>query len=257
MGLSLIRSVVAEYISPEEVKIATVYHDKLNPDLWEDDVLKGHVHDKLKDISAAFFEYLKLPNMLINDVVITGSMANYNWTKHSDIDLHLIVDLNQAQQNYGVLVRDFCDLKRRMWNQTHKITVYGHDVELYVQDVNEPHVASGTYSIERHRWIKEPIFQQPDVDDRRVRVKAAHLMNEIDEHTNAGCDDPNTLTTLRDKIIRMRRAGLEKAGEFSVENVVFKTLRRNGYLHKLISCRRKSVDAELSVEEEEWLKDEV
>ena len=44
------------------------------------------------------------------------------------------------------------------------------------------------------------------------------------------------------KIKEGRKAGLEKEGEFSIENLVFKLLRRNGYIQKIMDIRRKAYD---------------
>jgi len=52
---------------------------------------------------------------------------------------------------------------------------------------------------------------------------------------------------VRSRIKEMRQAGLESAGEFSVENLVFKYLRNNGHLDRLSRLRRIAYDDELSV----------
>ena len=57
---------------------------------------------------------------------------------------------------------------------------------------------------------------------------------------------------LHEKIVKMRKAGLEKGGEFSTANVVFKELRRQGYIDKLADCKTKTFDRKLSVEDEEF-----
>jgi len=49
------------------------------------------------------------------------------------------------------------------------------------------------------------------------------------------------------KIRNYRRAGLEKDGPYSIENLVFKVLRRNGYIKKLIDLRTNSYDKRMSV----------
>ena len=43
---------------------------------------------------------------------LTGSLANYNWSSFSDVDLHIIVDFSQIDENYE-LVKGFFDNARR------------------------------------------------------------------------------------------------------------------------------------------------
>ena len=56
------------------------------------------------------------------------------------------------------------------------------------------------------------------------------------------------LDTFKDKLKKFRSSGLEKDGEFSYENLVFKFLRRNGYIQKLFDFKNKLIDKNLSVE---------
>ena len=55
--------------------------------------------------------------------------------------------------------------------------------------------------------------------------------------------------SLMEKIRKLRRAGLESEGEYSVENLAFKTLRNTGYLTKLSDLKREAYDAMMSIEE--------
>ena len=45
---------------------------------------------------------------------------------------------------------------------------------------------------------------------------------------------------MKDKILKMRREGLAKDGEFSVENLSFKKLRNEGYIEKVIELISKA-----------------
>ena len=51
------------------------------------------------------------------------------------------------------------------------------------------------------------------------------------------------------KLKKYRQCGLESGGEFSIENLVFKYLRRNGYVGKLLDYRNKFMDKKLSMQE--------
>ena len=70
------------------------------------------------------------------------------------------------------------------------------------------------------------------VDEDRITKKTDELMSRIDDIT--GIENKITgLRNLKDKIMVMRRVGLEREGEFSEENLVFKNLRNSGYIGKL------------------------
>ncbi len=73
---------------------------------------------------------------LMEDLRFTGSLANYNWSKYSDIDLHIVVDFSKIDENTE-LVKDFLMRPGWRWNELHDITIYGHEVEIYVENVGE------------------------------------------------------------------------------------------------------------------------
>ena len=52
---------------------------------------------------------------------------------------------------------------------------------------------------------------------------------------------------LREKIKKMRSAGLSEKGEFSTENIVFKVLRRTEYMGRLLDLQTKAYDLSLSI----------
>lgn len=235
---------------PEDVELKHQYHDELNPELWDDKTLKPEVREKLMKAANAFVEFLKVPNLEVEDVRLTGSNANYNWTEASDIDLHIIVDFEAVQGIEGELVKEFFDAKKGVFNSIHKILMSGHEVEFYVQDSNEPHKASGVYSVQNDEWVTEPEHKEPEIDDAAIRAKSVEFMNQID--AVADCTKAAAVEDIMERLKKLRNAGLADAGEFSTENLVFKQLRHNGYLEKLSNCKTKSFDRELSIEDEEW-----
>ena len=60
--------------------------------------------------------------------------------------------------------------------------------------------------------------------------------NLDDKSMESGVDSINKI---KDKLKKYRTAGLEKGGEMSDENLVFKVLRRNGYMQKLFDFRHE------------------
>lgn len=237
--------------SPRDIKLRYQYHDDLNPAVWSGFTIHPKVREKLIEAGEAFFESLNLPDLEIEDVIFTGSNANYNWTQDSDIDLHIVVDFKKAKEQYGEIVEELFKAKKSVFNDLHDIRVGPHQIEFYVQDSAEKHVSTGVFSIQDNKWIEKPVYKEPSVDDSAVKAKTAELMNSIDQITK-NCNKASAVEKLMEKIKKMRQAGLDEAGEFSVENLAFKQLRYNGYLEKLATCKTKAFDRALSVEEEEW-----
>jgi predicted nucleotidyltransferase len=218
----------------------------LNPKLWDGIKLKTSVQDKLSEIADEFIEFIDVPNMEIEDIVITGSNANYNWTQSSDIDLHIIVDLKQFAKVCSDFTDDFFADKKALWNERHKAKIYGHVVEVYVQDSHEKHIASGVYSILNNKWVVKPQEKKVNIDDTNIKAKVKQIIDEINDviETKGSYDAADELW---EKIRKFRRAGLSRGGEYSTENLVFKKLRQAGYLDKLSQYKRDAKTEELTL----------
>ena len=223
-------------------------HQELNPDLWQGDALKSNVKDQLLLIAKDFYDTLKIKEAP-EDITITGSSANYNYTPTSDIDLHLLVNFTNVTCDEEI-TRDYLLAKKSLWNDKHDITIFGREVEVYVQDTNEPHVSTGVYSILHDSWIEHP--EQIDaksinLDEVLYKKKLAEYVDLI-EHNLKKNTNHNYLKKLRGKISQMRKDGLAEGGQFSVENLVFKKLRSMGYLDKLAQLETDAYDASMSLE---------
>lgn len=227
--------------------------DELNPKIWdEDQKMESDVKKTLLKIADDYFESLELPKVDIEDVTMTGSLANYNWSKYSDVDLHIVVDYDDIPVDEE-LVQDFLKSKSSNWNKEHDVTIYGYDVELYVQDINEPHHSTGVYSILRDEWVTKPKKQKISFNDKSVKEKSNRLMDRVEEIYDEMDKVDNEVTIKRvdkltEKIKKMRQSGLESGGEFSVENIVFKVLRRNGMLDRLYDIKTVAYDNSVTLE---------
>ena len=243
-----------ELADPQFVDTSSLVSKKtLPPELWERNKLKLDVLEAALRITYDFFNNLNLNNNIqIKDIILTGSLASYNWSELSDFDLHIILDFNKLKNRN--LFEDYFKEKTRNWNRVHNIFLKGYEVELYIQDSNEPHIASGVYSLMENRWLKQSVSYRLDIDYTLVKEKAARLMEEIDDAYDLYAEKDyivakETAETLMAKIKRYRKAGLETGGIYSVENLVFKVLRRNDYLKKLTSIKMLSYDASMSLNE--------
>ena len=238
---------IDEEVEPESFQV----HDALEPSIWDDEKLKSKIRDRLMKIASDFIDGLPV-EVKIQDVTLTGSLANYNWSNYSDVDLHIIIDFLEIDAN-RVLVKSFFDNARMSWNNKHDITIKGYDVEIYVEDVRETHKSSGVYSVMRDEWNKEPKRYQSEINFTAARKKADDLefqANIAANLVNAGRYKLalKNIDRLKKKIRNMRRAGLEsKQQEFSVENIAFKILRRNDILGMLNDLKIKAYDSLLNL----------
>jgi predicted nucleotidyltransferase len=225
--------------------------DNLSTQIFEENgkvyIMRPEIRKKLIEISDEFVETFGV-EFFIHDIVLTGSLANYNWSDFSDVDLHIIIDFKESKYNPD-LVKEFFDAKKNVWNEKHEIIIKGYDVEMYVQDVNEPHVSSGVYSILHNKWEVEPKREKPNIDDNKILSKSEFYAKMIDTLVQNGKKKDILLLVekLRTKIKDFRQCGLESGGEYSYENLVFKLLRRNGYIEKLLKLKTDITDKKLSI----------
>ena len=226
------------------VKGNVAYNRQLSPVAWSGDELRLPVKVALLRAAKFFTDYLDIPDFRVIDVVLTGSMANYNYTKFSDFDLHVVT--SYAELECDDLAEAFYRAKKSIWNDRHDITIGGHDVELYVEDVEQPPVSAGVYSLLQDRWLKRPEYNPPNIDDRAINLKVADLAKQIDVAVDRA-DDPADISRITDKLRRMRRSGLDTTGEFGVENLTYKILRNLGYLDKLETEFNKQQDQAISI----------
>jgi predicted nucleotidyltransferase len=224
---------------------ATVdYHNQLCPKAWDGTDIKPDVRMRLLEIAEIFIEYLEIENFNVLDVVLTGSMANYNWTKFSDFDVHVIARYSELQCDD--LVDAFYRAKKHIWNNEHNIIIHGHEVEMYVEDVEDPPVSQGVYSLINSRWLKQPTHNVPEIDRGAVAAKVQDLAKQIDVAIESA-DEASDVKRIAEKLRKMRRSGLAEHGEFGVENLAFKTLRNMGYISRLHDAYISKQDQALSI----------
>ena len=248
----------AEIIEPDDVDLSSFNIKKhLNPKFWDNGHLDTRIRIKLLDIADDFFDSLGVDWVEPEDVIITGSLANYNWNKkYSDIDLHVLVDYEDVDERVD-FVRDFFTLKKNEWNQKHKnLRIFGFPVEVYVQDSNEPHASSGVYSVDKDEWLTEPDIDKlrsGKVNKRHIREMVSTYMNKIDcliDIYKKHKDDEYEMkkvakdaTEMFDEIKKLRKDDLGKYGrEMCDGNIIFKALRRSDYIGKLIKLKDLTYD---------------
>lgn len=230
--------------------------DELCPEIWMDSgkKMKPEIRERLLEISTEFIEFLKV-DIFIEDIIMTGSLSNYNWSEFSDVDLHIVTNMD----NYGdnkELYEDLFRLKKNYFNLMHNIKVKGFDVELYVQNASEAHFSSGVYSVLNDEWLEKPQKEEVIIDNKKLKEKTEKWTSIIDELIDNVEDEDiegakEMISKQKEKLRNYRTAGLKEGGEYSYENLVYKVLRRNGYLEKLQNLENKIIDKRLSLKENE------
>ena len=227
--------------------------DELNPNIWffdgESYKMKPKIRISLLDIVDDYIEFTGI-KIDVEDVILTGSLSNFNWSEFSDVDLHILMDFEDKEDS---LLKKYLDSRRIIWNSLRNITIKDFEVEIYVQDTEEPHFASDVYSVMYDEWIVEPKQEEVILDSRKILSKAKQWMEMIDNietmvDTKEIDDSMSDIQRFKDKLKKYRGEGLKDKGEYSYENLAFKFLRRNGYLKKLNDVRNELIDKSLTVE---------
>ena len=226
------------------------YKKELNPNFWTNSQFNSEIRKKILNIVMDFIKEVKLETP-IKDITLTGSLANFNYNKFSDLDIHILLDFKKVDPNEQ-LVRDALDGKRFVWNLRHNIFLNGHEVELYFQDINDPHFATAIFSILRNKWLKEPVYKPPfNVDVEAVKEKTRGIIDLVERmfsllETTKDRKEIDLINkkakAIKDKIIKIRKEALAREGEFAFENLVFKSLRNNGVVEKIINIINLSYD---------------
>ena len=247
-GTDRLRFEVLE-VDPEGFQI----NDELEPNIWKGEQLRPFIGKKLMEIANDFIDGLPF-NVTIQDVRFTGSLANYNWSKYSDIDLHIVVDFLELDDNKE-LVKEMFDAKRLRWNEHHDITLKGYEVELYIEDESEEHSSSGVYSVMNDEWVNKPERTDTSIDLDTAKKKASDIEQQIAsiEAMFSRREFEKVIRhvdRLKKKIRTMRQAGLDtEAMEFSPENIAFKLLRRNDMLDILTKLKYKAYDQSMTLDD--------
>jgi predicted nucleotidyltransferase len=228
--------------------------ETLNPKVWENPedpkraVMVPKVRKALERIAVEFIDDLG-EDVFVEDVYLMGSLANFNWSEYSDFDLHVIIDFKKYDDQEE-LYKELFDLKKKLFNDKHNIKIFGYDVELYAQGISDESHSDGVYSVMNNEWVHRPTRTRKNLDMSVLKTKIKSWTDKIDDAIEDAKSEGNaeTLKKLKDKLKDYRQSGLDKEGEFSYENLVFKYLRRSGHIGKLFDEKTKIKDKELSIE---------
>ena len=236
---------------PQWVWLEYKNQNKLNPLIFGvDETVDPEVRELLLKVANYFWEGLEIPEPF-EDVLLTGSSVNYNYTPTSDIDLHIVVDFDKFDN--PELLKKYFDEAKLNWNRVHDLKLGKQNIEVYIQD-NEDHPEyRGEYSLMNDKWLRRPSYVNIDIPDEEIEKKTKLFKQQIDKLEKTGKDNPEKAIELTNKIKErlknFRQAGLDKDGEYSLENLAFKDLRNTGYLEKLSNLKNSFIDKTLSLVE--------
>ena len=231
----------------KELRLTLKSSETLNPNFWDGEKIKPDVWRALMKIAKEWADFANIPKSAIKDIILTGGNANYNYTKFSDLDLHLMVDKDRI--DCEGLLDDYLQSKKQLWALTHDITIKGQPVELYAQDYTDPfRKGQGIYSLEDHKWLQKPTKYSIDRNHPEVVRKVKEWMDIIDGLIDSKSDDKDAFKNIKNRLKGMRAGAIEKGGEVAPENLVFKELRNRGYLDKMSTYLRNLEDTDLSLD---------
>ena len=248
-----LKNMDTELSVPNDVLNSFNIKDELCPIIWNNEKLYPEIQKKLMRIALDFFNNLELQNTKIQDVLLVGSLANYNWSQFSDVDLHILVDFNEFNESQD-FIKKYFDAQKNQYNTNHNITIKHFKVEIYVQDTKEHLEAAAIYSVAQNKWLAKPQKTSFQLDKPLVKRKIQHIFDIIkhikNDYNNKKYDNTiKNIEKLKEQIKKMRKSGLEKGGEFSIENIIFKILRRTDILEILDTLKNKAKDKTLSLNE--------
>lgn len=230
-----------------------IYRQSLSPSFWQNGVFNKGIRRKILKIVSDLLKEINL-GVPVTDIILTGSLANYTYNKFSDLDTHIVLDFSKINDDKDI-VTEMLDGKRFVWNLRHNIFIKGHEIEIYFEDKNRPKVASnnrGIYSLLKNKWVNKPEYNPPeDVDLELLDKKTKFYTNLINRMISLvkKSDDKkefklvhNKSKKIKDKIMKVREEALREKGEFALENLLFKRLRNNDSIEKLINVINMSYD---------------
>ncbi len=219
-------------------------HDTLNPKLWsEDNKLRDDVKLRILEIIEQFISTCDLPLNIV-DVHLVGSNASYNYTKYSDLDVHIISNFELIDAPKELLQAAYNAVKAK-FNMDYDIKIRDIDVELYVEDIRSSAVSNGIYSLYNDSWIKFPkkLADIPQVDFEEDFIAWKNTFE-----TAIQSADSDNITDVIDQLYMLRKVSLDTEGEYSTGNLVFKEIRNVGLLDAAKDAYKSARSRELTLE---------
>lgn len=233
-------------------------HETLNPKIWnKDNTLKKEIEEKIELIVSTFIGMLEEDGVPVEveDVQLTGSNANYNYTDKSDIDIHIMVSVEGDSTSY---LSKIYNSYKTLFNNRYNITLKGIPVEIYVEDFNKAtRKAHGVYSVTNSEWLVEPDIEEiPQIDEKELSKRVSYwekryhkILQDIDKGDKTEEEYIEEIENYIDELYDVRQHGLLRDGEYSLQNQTFKEIRNKDIIDDLRSKKIELMSSLLSLKE--------
>lgn len=233
-----------------QLKESMESHSTLNPVIWDEhNKIRPEVRQKLLDIVEEFLlssEVIGESDLI--DIELVGSNANYNYQPTSDIDLHLVVNMEDLSSD-GDLAQIATNLEKAAFNKTYDIGIKGINVEIYVEDVKAGTTSNGIYSLKDDKWLKIPKnIVLPNYDNDKDYIEQLEVWRSQAQNALTKAESSEEVKQFINSIYNLRRVSLMTDGEYSKGNYIFKELRNDGTLQQLKDRKVELLSKELSLE---------
>ena len=161
---------------------------------------------------------------------MVGSNASYNYTKNSDIDIHLVVDMEKLSKDKK-FAQFANDGEKSLFNKRYDIRLKGVEVEVYVEDIKAATISNGVYDLYARKWVKEPVKIESEIDEKSYMEKYKKVEKKVKELIKTGTK--KEIEKFMNDLYKKRRDSLIRYGEIGDYNQIFKDLRAEGYVDKL------------------------
>jgi predicted nucleotidyltransferase len=155
---------IAQAQQGDSIKLieAVEKHQELNSKLFtKDEVLNDKVRDKMLEVVDEFLTDLKEQDIKIkvDDILLIGSNASYNYTKDSDIDLHILANAKSADYSEEIAAALY-GAYRTIFNKNLDISIYNIPLEIFVETEASERVSNGVYSVKRINGLKSLLLKR-------------------------------------------------------------------------------------------------
>jgi hypothetical protein len=223
----------------------------LYPPLWSKDKLSPAAKSQLIRIAEWALTDLNIPNAKMEDATISGSIANFNYSSFSDVDLHIFINIDHVENPR--MVEAYMRTYSTVWNAEHEITLFGLPVNIFVKNAHGTELSAGIYSVMKSQWIRKPKPMKLEVTREEVLAVTLPYADKIETaldnyEKNPGAAPCASYSGLRTDLRKFRKKHLEKDGELGVGNLAYKVLRRAGLINRLEQLFVRCTDATYSIE---------
>ena len=173
------------------------WNGQLHPEFWDNDRqrLWGAMEATMKSMANDFIRKVQIPREWIEDIIFKGSLATYNYTPTSDIDLQIILKYDwinnparDSKDKHGTMIEREFSNRRAEYNKTSGFHL-GKErfpVEFFLQTpkTNTPTGASARWSLIHNDWLPgyKPDSKTPGVPPKEIN---AYFKDYYDRVKNA------------------------------------------------------------------------